>query len=74
MDSVFSPARSRYGVVLAGGDGRRLEPFVNRVRGDSLPKQYLTFVGSRSGFGVSSGGAGPVSCGAAGRGARRPGG
>jgi mannose-1-phosphate guanylyltransferase len=33
---------------LAGGEGRRLEPFVRRLRGDTLPKQYVTFLGTRS--------------------------
>lgn len=35
-------------VVLAGGDGRRLEPFVRRLRGDALPKQYVTLYGTHS--------------------------
>ena len=38
----------RCGIVLAGGDGQRLQPFIQRWRGDSLPKQYVTFVGTRS--------------------------
>jgi mannose-1-phosphate guanylyltransferase len=36
------------GLVLAGGEGQRLRPFVMRLRGDALPKQYVTFSGSRS--------------------------
>lgn len=36
------------GLVLAGGEGQRLKSFVRRLRGDSLPKQYVTFTGSRS--------------------------
>lgn len=39
---------SRCGVVLAGGNGLRLQSFVRRVRGDVLPKQYVNFVGTRS--------------------------
>ena len=35
-------------VVLAGGDGRRLETFVHRLRGDTLPKQYVTLYGAYS--------------------------
>lgn len=35
-------------VVLAGGDGRRLETFVRRLRGDTLPKQYVTLYGAHS--------------------------
>lgn len=39
---------SRCGIVLAGGDGRRLEEFVRRLRGDALPKQYVDFTGGGS--------------------------
>lgn len=39
---------NRCGVVLAAGDGKRLQPFIRRLRGDSLPKQYVNFTGSRS--------------------------
>jgi len=38
----------RCGIVLAGGEGKRLQPFIHRVRADSLPKQYVNFIGSRS--------------------------
>lgn len=41
-------ATVRCGIVLAGGDGRRLEAFVRRLRGDALPKQYVDFTGSGS--------------------------
>ncbi len=36
------------GLVLAGGEGKRLETFVHRLRGDALPKQFVSFVGTRS--------------------------
>jgi mannose-1-phosphate guanylyltransferase len=36
------------GIVLAAGDGVRLRPFVRRLRGDALPKQYMNFIGARS--------------------------
>jgi mannose-1-phosphate guanylyltransferase len=36
------------GLVLAGGEGQRLRPFVMRLRGDALPKQYVNFSGSLS--------------------------
>ncbi|MFZ5862296.1 MAG: sugar phosphate nucleotidyltransferase [Nitrospirota bacterium] len=39
---------SRCGIVLAGGDGSRLESFVRRLRGDALPKQYVDFTGRGS--------------------------
>jgi len=38
----------RCGVVLAGGDGKRLRPFVSRLLGFELPKQYVSFTGNRS--------------------------
>jgi mannose-1-phosphate guanylyltransferase len=44
-----SRARStRCGIVLAGGAGQRLRSFVYRLRGDTLPKQYVRFTGSCS--------------------------
>jgi mannose-1-phosphate guanylyltransferase len=36
------------GLVLAGGEGERLKSFIRRLRGDSLPKQYVKFTGTRS--------------------------
>ena len=36
------------GLVLAGGEGQRLRSFIRRLRGDSLPKQYVKFTGTRS--------------------------
>ncbi|MBI2349128.1 MAG: NTP transferase domain-containing protein [Deltaproteobacteria bacterium] len=38
----------RCGIVLAAGEGERLRPFVHRLRGEALPKQYVNFVGGRS--------------------------
>jgi mannose-1-phosphate guanylyltransferase len=35
-------------VVLAGGDGERLRPLTERWLGRHVPKQYCTFVGTRS--------------------------
>jgi mannose-1-phosphate guanylyltransferase len=43
----FSRAR-RCGIVLAAGDGTRLRPLVERLRGKALPKQYVSFIGTRS--------------------------
>jgi len=34
--------------VLAAGDGKRLQSFIQRTRGDGLPKQYCNFIGRRS--------------------------
>jgi mannose-1-phosphate guanylyltransferase len=36
------------GLVLAGGEGRRLRSYVQQLRGEELPKQYVNFVGRRS--------------------------
>jgi mannose-1-phosphate guanylyltransferase len=38
----------RCGIVLAAGEGRRLQPIIHRLRGDALPKQYVRFHGGRS--------------------------
>ncbi|HKA33303.1 MAG TPA: sugar phosphate nucleotidyltransferase [Candidatus Binatia bacterium] len=38
----------RCGIVLAAGEGKRLEPLVRQLRDDALPKQYVTFIGRRS--------------------------
>ena len=38
----------RCGIILAAGDGKRVQPFVRRLRGDDLPKQYVNFIGTRS--------------------------
>ncbi len=35
-------------VVLAGGEGTRIQPLIKRCLGFSLPKQYFTFCGRRS--------------------------
>ena len=41
-------AKNRCAVILAGGDGLRLRSFVEKLRGDWLPKQYVTFHGEHS--------------------------
>ena len=35
-----------HGLVLAGGDGRRLEPYIQELKGKKLPKQFVNFVGT----------------------------
>jgi len=37
-----------WGIVLAGGEGTRLQNLVRRIYGYDRPKQYCTFVGTRS--------------------------
>ena len=39
---------TRCGIILAAGGGRRLQPLIRRLRGDTLPKQYVHFLGGRS--------------------------
>jgi mannose-1-phosphate guanylyltransferase len=39
---------ARWAVVLAGGDGTRLRPYVTRRFGDDRPKQYCAFAGGRT--------------------------
>ena len=38
----------RCGIVLAGGEGQRLQRFVLQLKGQKLPKQYVNFIGTRS--------------------------
>ncbi len=38
-------AAGRWGVILAGGDGRRLRPLTVRVAGDERPKQFCSLLG-----------------------------
>lgn len=39
-----------WSIVLAAGEGNRVNPFVSRWLGRSLPKEYCAFVGARSMF------------------------
>jgi len=41
-------AKNWCAVILAGGDGLRLRSFVEKLRGDRLPKQYVKLLGERS--------------------------
>jgi mannose-1-phosphate guanylyltransferase len=36
------------GMVLAAGDGTRLQGYIQEIRGENLPKQYVNFIGRRS--------------------------
>ena len=47
MTDPFQPS-DHCGIVLAAGEGKRLQPLVRRWRGDHLPKQYVRFTGIRS--------------------------
>jgi len=37
-----------WGIILAGGDGRRLQSFIRSKLGTDRPKQYCTLIGTRS--------------------------
>jgi mannose-1-phosphate guanylyltransferase len=39
---------SLWGIVLAGGDGERLKGFVREQFGTEVPKQFCTFIGTRT--------------------------
>src|SRR5512140_3704788 len=39
-----------WGIILAGGEGRRLQSFIRSQYGTDTPKQYCTFTGTRSMF------------------------
>ena len=41
---------ARWGILLAGGEGARMRPLIRSWLGENRPKQYCTFVGSRSMF------------------------
>jgi mannose-1-phosphate guanylyltransferase len=38
----------RWGVILAGGDGKRLLPLTRRITGDDRPKQFCALTGSET--------------------------
>jgi mannose-1-phosphate guanylyltransferase len=41
-------AAKPWSIVLAGGDGERIQPLISRWLGERRPKQYCNFLGSRS--------------------------
>jgi mannose-1-phosphate guanylyltransferase len=45
---MTSDSRKRWAVVLAGGDGQRMEAFIRRWLGHPRPKQYCAFSGERT--------------------------
>jgi mannose-1-phosphate guanylyltransferase len=48
MSPQVSSSGRLWSVVLAGGEGLRLRPLVERIHPDGRPKQYAVLVGSRS--------------------------
>jgi len=55
IDPMASSKADLWGLVLAGGEGKRLEDYVQQLRGEYLPKQYVNFIGTRrSGWRIPS--------------------
>ena len=48
ISSLESSRKHRWSVVLAGGDGTRLQKLTHRITGDLRPKQFCTFFGGKS--------------------------
>ena len=48
MEATGFDSRNIRGLVLAGGDGRRLQPYIQEVKGKPLPKQFVNLVGRYS--------------------------
>lgn len=49
MADTYGPdSQLLWGLILAAGDGRRLQRYVQQCKGEELPKQYVNFVGQRS--------------------------
>lgn len=46
--TIKNDSRKRWAVVLAGGDGQRMEAFIRRWLGHPRPKQYCAFSGLRT--------------------------
>ncbi|MBI3812149.1 MAG: hypothetical protein HY283_08095, partial [Nitrospirae bacterium] len=47
---MLHSSRSRVGcgIILAAGEGKRLQPFIRQLRGKDLPKQFVNFIRTRS--------------------------
>ncbi len=45
---MFWKSETRWGIILSGGEGTRLEQFIKRIYGIVRPKQYCALVGTRT--------------------------
>ena len=50
MREITKPDGRRWSIVLAGGEGVRMQPAIRRWFGRTTPKQYCRFIGTRSMF------------------------
>jgi len=50
MRELSEPGGRRWSIVLAGGEGVRMQPAIRRWLGRTIPKQYCRFIGTRSMF------------------------
>jgi len=48
LHTQASRAASLWGLVLAAGDGQRLQNYIRRTQGAELPKQFISFTGDLS--------------------------
>src|SRR5215510_3591510 len=48
MDTTKVDDSYLHGIVLAAGEGKRLQQYVQEIRGEALPKQYVNLIGRRS--------------------------
>ena len=47
-DPLMNDKIHHWGIILAGGEGTRLQPYVQEIYGYPRPKQYCTLTGTRS--------------------------
>lgn len=48
LPRINASTAARWSIVLSGGEGKRMQRFIDSWLGEARPKQYCTFVGTRS--------------------------